>query len=157
MPVWRMLGGGFTRSLCPDASFHFCATPAETSDRVRRFADRGFTAVKFGWEPMGRDAASDVASVREARAGLGPDLDLMIGAGLVYDAKTSLQRARGFELDNVLWFEEPPAPDDYPGYAKLSAACPLRIAAGEEESERRTFLRHRQSRSPMPWPSSHSA
>ena len=31
-------------------------------------------------------------------------------------------------------------PDDYIGYAKLSAATPLRIAAGEEESERRSFL-----------------
>src|SRR5439155_6229012 len=36
--------------------------------------------------------------------------------------------------------EEPLAPDDYVGYAKLTAASPLRIAAGEEESERRSFL-----------------
>ena len=31
-------------------------------------------------------------------------------------------------------------PDDYEGYAKLSAATSLRIAAGEEESERKSFL-----------------
>ena len=31
-------------------------------------------------------------------------------------------------------------PDDYEGYAQLSAATRLRIAAGEEESERRSFL-----------------
>ena len=49
----------------------FGATPAETGERARRFADQGFTAVKFGWDPMGQDAGTDVALVREARAGLG--------------------------------------------------------------------------------------
>ena len=140
LPVWKLLGGGFTESLRPYASSLFGATPAETGERARRFADQGFTAVKFGWDPMGKDAKTDVALVREARAGLGPDLDLMIDAGLVYDAKTAIQRARAFEQYDPFWFEEPLLPDDYEGYAKLSAATSLRIAAGEEESERKSFL-----------------
>jgi L-alanine-DL-glutamate epimerase-like enolase superfamily enzyme len=140
LPVWRLLGGGFTSSLRPYASSLFGATPAETGERARRFVDQGFTAVKFGWDPMGKDARTDVALVREARRGLGPEPDLMIDAGLAYDAKTALQRARAFEEYDPFWFEEPLAPDDYEGYAKLSAASPLRIAAGEEESERRSFL-----------------
>jgi L-alanine-DL-glutamate epimerase-like enolase superfamily enzyme len=140
MPIWKLLGGGFTRSLRPYASSLFGATPAETGDRARRFAAQGFTAIKFGWDPMGKDAKTDLALVREARAGLGPDLDLMIDAGLVYDAKTAIQRARAFEEFNPFWFEEPLMPDDYEGYGRLSAATSLRIAAGEEESERRSFL-----------------
>ncbi len=139
-PIWRLLGGGFTQSLRPYASSLFGATPEETGDRARRFADQGFTAVKFGWDPMGKDARTDVALVREARRGLGPDLDLMIDAGLVYDAKTAIQRAKAFEQYDPFWFEEPLLPDDYEGYAKLSAASTLRIAAGEEESERKSFL-----------------
>ena len=113
---------------------------AETGDRARRFADQGFTAVKFGWDPMGQDRETDIALVREARAGLGPTNDLMIDAGLVYDAKTAIQRARSFEQYDPFWFEEPLLPDDYEGYAKLAAATSLRIAAGEEESERKSFL-----------------
>ncbi len=140
LPIWRLLGGGFRQELRPYASTLFGATPAETGDRARRFADQGFTAVKFGWDPMGKDAETDVALVREARAGLGDRLDLMIDAGLVYDAKTAIQRARAFEQYNPFWFEEPLLPDDYEGYAKLSAATSLRIAAGEEESERKSFL-----------------
>lgn len=140
MPVWKLLGGGFTKSLRPYASSLFGATPAETGDRARRFADQGFTAVKFGWDPMGQDAKTDVALVREARKGLGPDRDLMIDAGLVYDAKTAIQRAKAFEQYDPFWFEEPLMPDDYLGYAKLSAATSLRIAAGEEESERKSFI-----------------
>ena len=31
-------------------------------------------------------------------------------------------------------------PDDYQGYAKLTASTSLRIAAGEEESERKSFV-----------------
>ena len=140
LPVWRLLGGGFTQSLRPYASSLFGASPAETGERARRFAQAGFTAVKFGWDPMGQDARTDVALVREARQGLGPDLDLMIDAGLVFDAKTAIQRAQAFEEFNLFWFEEPLQPDDYEGYAKLSAATSLRIAAGEEESERKSFL-----------------
>ncbi|WZP00037.1 mandelate racemase/muconate lactonizing enzyme family protein [Isosphaeraceae bacterium EP7] len=139
MPVWKVLGGGFTKSLRPYASTLFGATPEETGERARKFAGMGFSAVKFGWAPMGKDAKTDVALIREARAGLGDDLDLMIDAGLVYDAKTAIQRAKAFEQYNPFWFEEPLAPDDYEGYAKLSAASSLRIAAGEEESERKSF------------------
>lgn len=140
MPIWKLLGGGFAKSLRPYASSLFGATPKETGERARRFAAQGFTAVKFGWDPMGKDARTDVALVREARNGLGPDIDLMIDAGLVYDAKTAIQRARAFEQYDPFWFEEPLLPDDYDGYAKLSAASTLRIAAGEEESERKSFL-----------------
>ena len=140
LPVWRLLGGGFTKSLRPYASTLFGATPDETRERGRRFVDQGFTAVKFGWDPMGQSEALDIALVREARKGLGDEADLMIDAGLCYDAKTAIQRARAFEPFRPYWFEEPLLPDDYEGYAKLSAASPLRIAAGEEESERKSFL-----------------
>jgi L-rhamnonate dehydratase len=140
LPVWRLLGGGFTRSLRPYASSLFGATPQETGERARRFVGQGFTAVKFGWDPMGQDEATDIALVREARKGLGDEADLMIDAGLCYDAKTAIQRARAFEPYRPFWFEEPLLPDDYQGYAKLAAASPLRIAAGEEESERKSFL-----------------
>jgi L-rhamnonate dehydratase len=140
LPVWKLLGGGFHQRIRPYASALFGATPQETGERARRFRDRGFTAVKFGWDPMGQDEKTDIALVREARKGLGDDGDLMIDAGLVWDAKTAIQRARAFSEYNIFWLEEPLLPDDYLGYAKLSAASPLRIAAGEEESERKSFL-----------------
>ena len=139
-PIWKLLGGGFHRRIRAYASSLFGRTPAETADRARRFRDRGFTAVKFGWDPMGQDEQTDIALVREARRGLGPDADLMIDAGLVWDAKTALQRARAFSEFNIFWLEEPLLPDDYEGYRKLSEATEVRIAAGEEESNRLSFL-----------------
>jgi L-rhamnonate dehydratase len=140
-PVWKLLGGGFhDKKIRAYASSLFGATPEETGLRARRFRDRGFTAVKFGWDPLGRDEKTDIALVREARKGLGDEPDLMIDAGLVWDAKTAIQRARAFSEQRIFWLEEPLLPDDYAGYAKLSRATDVRIAAGEEESERRSFV-----------------
>ncbi len=139
-PVWKLLGGGFHKRIHAYASSLFGATPAETGERARRFRDRGFTAVKFGWDPMGRDEQTDIALVREGRKGLGDDADLMIDAGLVWDAKTAIQRARAFSEYKIYWLEEPLMPDDYEGYRKLSEATEVRIAAGEEESNRQSFL-----------------
>jgi L-rhamnonate dehydratase len=141
LPVWKLLGGGFRKKIRCYASSLFGATPQETGERARRFADCGFSAVKFGWAPMGQDAAADVALVSEARKGLGDNPDLLIDAGLVWDAKTAIQRVRAFSDFNIFWLEEPLAPGDYRGYRKLSSATEVRIAAGEEESGRDTFLR----------------
>jgi L-alanine-DL-glutamate epimerase-like enolase superfamily enzyme len=140
LPVWKLLGGGFHKKIRAYASTLFGATPQETGERARRFRDAGFSAVKFGWEPMGDDEKQDIALVREARKGLGDAADLMIDAGLVWDAKTAIQRARAFSDYNIFWLEEPLMPDDYAGYRKLSEAVDTRIAAGEEESSRKTFI-----------------
>ena len=140
MPVWKLLGGGFHKKLRCYASSLFGPTPQATHELARRFRDQGFQAVKFGWDPMGRDAQTDIALVCQGRKGLGDDADLLIDAGLVWDAKTALQRARAFEEFNIFWLEEPLRPDDYEGYRKLSEATSIRIAAGEEESNRLSYL-----------------
>ena len=139
-PVWKLLGGGFHQRIRPYASSLFGATPEETGARARRFRDRGFSAVKFGWDPMGQDEKTDIALVREARKGLGDDIDLMIDAGLAWDAKTAIQRARSFSGYNIFWLEEPLQGDDYTGYRKLAEATHIRIAAGEQESNRLSFI-----------------
>ncbi|MBM3736706.1 MAG: mandelate racemase/muconate lactonizing enzyme family protein [Acidobacteria bacterium] len=140
LPVWKLLGGGFHQRIRCYASSLFGSTPEQTGELARRFRDQGFNAVKFGWAPMGQDERTDRALVREARRGLGDDADLLIDAGLVWDAKTAIQRARAFEEQRIFWLEEPLRPDDYEGYAKLSAAVDTRIAAGESESGRAMFL-----------------
>lgn len=140
LPIWRLLGGGFHERIRAYASSLFGATPTATRELAIRYREAGFTAVKFGWEPMGRDAATDVDLVRQARAGLGAETDLMIDAGLAWDTKTAIRRARAFEEFDLLWLEEPLAPDNYAGYRRLSEATDIPIAAGEEESEHRSYL-----------------
>jgi L-alanine-DL-glutamate epimerase-like enolase superfamily enzyme len=140
LPVWKLLGGGFHQKVRCYASTLFGPTPQATGDIGRRLRDQGFTAVKFGWDPMGQDRETDRALVREARKGLGSGPDLLIDAGLVWDSKTALQRANEFAEHDIFWLEEPLRPDDYDGYRKLAESTPVRIAAGEEESNRQSFL-----------------
>jgi len=140
LPVWKLLGGGFHQKVRCYASSLFGETPAKTGELARRYRDQGFNAVKFGWAPMGQDEKTDIVLVREARKGLGDDADLCIDAGLVWDSKTALQRARAFSEYKIFWLEEPLRPDDYEGYRRLAEATDVRIAAGEEESSRQTFI-----------------
>ena len=139
-PIWKLLGGGFHEKMRVYASSLFRSTPQKTAKRARQFRDQGFTAVEFGWAPMGRNRDTDIGLVREARKALGHGVDLMIDAGMCWDAKTAIQRAAQFAEYEISWLKEPLRPDDYEGYRKLSAATSIPITAGEEESERRSFL-----------------
>jgi L-rhamnonate dehydratase len=138
-PIHVLLGASYHRRVRAYASSLWGPTPEATRDLAIRFRDEGFTAAKFGWAPMGPDEALDVALVKAARQGLGAEADLMVDAGCVWDAKTAIRRARRFAGENVFWLEEPLPPDDLDGYARLSAAVDVRIAAGEEESGRHAY------------------
>lgn len=132
-PVYKLLGGGFRKRFRAYASILFGDTPGETEKIGRDLVKQGFRAVKFGWGPMGQSEASDIAHVKAARTGLGPDAELMVDAGLCWDTATAIRRARQFEPFNLTWLEEPLHPDNVEGYARLCASNPpMRIAAGEE-------------------------
>src|SRR5436309_4735903 len=131
-PVYQLLAGGFRKKFRAYASILFGDTPAETERIGRDLAGQGYKAVKFGWGPMGQSEQSDIAHVRAARKGLGPNVELMIDAGLCWDTATAIRRAKQFEEFNPTWLEEPLHPDNIQGYARLSAQSPVRIAAGEQ-------------------------
>src|SRR5205085_1787218 len=85
-----LVGGGFRKSFRAYASILFGDTPAETERIGRDLAGQGYRAVKFGWGPMGQSEESDLAHVRAARQGVGPDVELMVDAGLCWDASTAV-------------------------------------------------------------------
>ncbi|HEY6336010.1 MAG TPA: mandelate racemase/muconate lactonizing enzyme family protein [Alphaproteobacteria bacterium] len=132
-PVYKLLGGALREKMRVYSSNMFQFTPEATAERAKRAIDTGHSAVKFGWEPFGRDPKADCRFLDAIRKAIGGDNDLMLDVGLVWDAKTTIQRAELFKGYNLFWIEEPLHPDDYQGYAKVSAACTQKIAAGEEE------------------------
>lgn len=141
VPVYRLLGGPFRKRFRAYCSILFGDSPAQTGELGRMFAGEGFTAVKFGWGPMGEDEESDISLVREARRGVGDGVDVLIDAGQVWDWKTALKRARQFAEFRPFWLEEPLHPSDLRGYAKLAAESPVPIAAGEAEARLDAFER----------------
>ena len=132
-PVYRLFGAARHR-VRAYASVLFQNTPSETHDLAARLAARGFTAMKFGWGPMGQSEASDIAHVREARRGAGDNVDLMIDAGQPWDWRTALRRTRQFAEYRPFWLEEPLHPEDIAGYSKLTAVSEIPIAGAESES-----------------------
>lgn len=140
-PIYRLLGGPFQTRFRAYSSVLFGDTPQATYDAARRWADRGFTAVKFGWGPMGRDEQLDIALVREARRGLGDSIDLLVDAGECFDARTAIRRAQQFAEYKPYWLEEMLHPEDLDGYRALAAVSPTPIAAGETASRLDEFLR----------------
>jgi len=140
-PVWKLLGGRYRDRLRVYSSNMFQFTPEETADRLLAAKDEGFTAAKFGWEPFGKDPKTDCRYLDALRKAAGDDFDIMLDVGLLWDATTTVQRARLFEPYNLAWIEEPVHPDDLAGYRRISENIVQRLAAGEEESTLRGFQR----------------
>ena len=138
LPVWKLLGGGFQKKIRCYASSLFGATPRKTGELARRIRDRGFDAVKFGWAPMGKDAKTDVDLVRQARRGLGDDADLMIDAGLVWDARTAIQRAKAFADFNSSGSRNRSRPTT----TKATRNSPRRVPSTSPPASRRAGARH---------------
>ena len=137
-PIHRLLGGKQHDRIRGYASILFGKDGAETCDIARRWRAAGYTAVKFGWEPMGQSEAVDIDLVRGAREGLGDGM-LLIDAGCVWDARTALRRAHAFAQYQPEWLEEPLRQDDIEGYVWLRDRSPIPIAAGEGECGRESF------------------
>jgi L-alanine-DL-glutamate epimerase-like enolase superfamily enzyme len=139
-PVSRLLGGPHQPSVRAYASTLMPETPEETGEAVAGLVERGFTAIKLGWGPWGRDPKLDVALAKAARLAAGDDVDLLFDIGLGWpDADHAIEMVRRLEEYRPFWIEEPLMPDDVDGYAKLADAVETRIAAGEEDSTRWGF------------------
>lgn len=133
-PVHTLLGAAFRSSIRVYASTLFTEDPGEMTEVGQRYVSRGFTAVKFGWGPMGRSLASDVELVETARRAIGDNVDLLIDAGCVFKARDAIQRVHAFAPYHPFWFEEALEGNDLDGYRRLShAAGDIRIATGEQE------------------------
>lgn len=132
-PVSELLGGRRLDRIPVYAS----EVMPETTDDVRRIAERaveaGYSALKLGWGPLGRDIAFDEQLVRTARETLGPDRTLMLDGGRAYTVKRALELLRLVEEHRLYWFEEALQPDDLEGYRRLAGRTDVRIAAGEAD------------------------
>src|ERR1700730_12354616 len=139
-PVYELLGGAKRDRVRAYASRLMPNTPQETSEAVSALVDQGFTAIKLGWGPLGKDPKNDVKLAAAAKDAAG-DVEILIDAGLGYvaNAKVAIEVAREFEQIGIFWLEEPFEPDEYEDYAELADAVDIRIAAGEQDATRWGF------------------
>jgi L-alanine-DL-glutamate epimerase-like enolase superfamily enzyme len=140
-PVHKLLGGSYTDKVRPYASALMPDSKDEVKKMVEAYASQGFTAIKFGWGPLGYDVHLDIELVKAARKAAGDKVELMIDIGKRYRLKQAMYVAKALEELHVYWLEEPLPAEDLEGYKKLVESTTLRIATGEEESGRRAFGR----------------
>ena len=75
--------------------------------------------------------AEDVERIRAVRAHIGPDAPFAIDANYSMTRDQAISLANAVKDQNLLWFEEPIIPDDYPGYKVIGDATGVPMAQGE--------------------------
>lgn len=135
-PVHRVLGSyGRTRLKVYASSLLFKPTDVLVRE-AEELASQGYDAIKL---KVGQGIETDISNVRQIRAALGDRVLLMADANCAFDTLGALQLGRLMEAEGVYWFEEPVAPENLDGYAKLAQALDMPVAGGESEFTRWAF------------------
>jgi galactonate dehydratase len=123
VPLWEILGGKIRDEIR-------CYAHAHTADRAQELVDQGYTALKGG------GVKQPLKGIREMREAVGPDIDLMVdihGPPWLTTAD-AIRMGQALEEFNLLFYEDPVAPENIEGIARVRDAVNLPIAAGERHS-----------------------
>ncbi|HUC61020.1 MAG TPA: mandelate racemase/muconate lactonizing enzyme family protein [Alphaproteobacteria bacterium] len=122
-PVWNLLGGRVRERV---RIYSHAATP----EVALALKARGITAVKTGGV---RDPLRKVAAIREA---VGLEMDLMVDLhGPPWmTPKDAILLGRALEPYQLLFVEDPVAPENLEGLARVAAGIALPVAAGERRA-----------------------
>ena len=143
LPLHRLLGavrdevplygsGGFT-------TYDHHTLAGQLTDWV---VDGGFKRVKIKiGEAWGTRADRDLERVRQARAVVGPDVELYVDANGAYGAKQAIRLAGPLSEQGVTWFEEPVSSDDLVGLREIRDHVEADVTAGEYGSDLTYFQR----------------
>ena len=123
LPVWNLLGGRLRDRIRLYAHAH-------TPERALELVERGFDGLKTG------GVSEPLAKVRAMRDAVGPDVDLMVdihGPPWLTTAD-AIRMGQALEEYDLLFYEDPVAPEDVNALAKVAAHVNLPIAAGERHA-----------------------
>ncbi len=138
-PVYKLLGGQARPSLQAYANGWYggCRTPQDFAARARAVAARGYSALKFdpfgtAWKNLVPQAEAEALAIIDAVAGaVGPAIGLIVefhGRLATPDAIRFIHKLGAY---NVLFCEEPVAPENVELLREVKAATNCRIATGE--------------------------
>jgi L-alanine-DL-glutamate epimerase-like enolase superfamily enzyme len=129
LPLWKLLGGHAPRVTTYAGGIDLDLPLDQLLAQTDRNLERGFQAIKM---KVGRPSLSeDVERVRAMRDHLGDDFPLMVDANMKWTVDQAIRAARAFRAYDLTWLEEPIAPDDMAGHARVVAEGGLPVAAGE--------------------------
>ncbi|ANN69963.1 mandelate racemase/muconate lactonizing enzyme family protein [Bordetella bronchialis] len=124
LPVHALIGPVRTRDIPVYASLLPYRDPALAARFAARAVDQGYRYVKLH--------ERDVASVRESRAAIGPDIGLMVDLNCPFDLRQAERFAHDVADYKPMWLEEPLFPvDDFTAMAELARCIETPLAMGE--------------------------
>lgn len=140
-PLYELFGGLKHEKLVANASAHVNKKgEAACVAEVAGFFEAGFRSCKLGFAKKGEsniggDPDTDVHFVKELRAALGDEAEILIdiGNGVRWDVDTSISVGRRMQEYRIGWYEEPLYPTDDAGYMRMREETTLTIASGERE------------------------
>ena len=103
-------------------------TPQALRDEARRVSAAGYRAAKL---KLGASLAEDLARVRAAREGLGPDVALRGDANGAWNERTAREACDALAPFGLAYVEQPLPAGEIDGMARLRRDAPVRIAADE--------------------------
>ena len=120
-PVWQLLGGAIRETVPVYGHAH-------TAEEARALIDLGISAIKTPF--TGIVDLDRVAMLREA---IGPDIDLAVDAhGPSWmSAADAILIGRELEAFDLLFYEDPVAPENLDAFARVRDAVAIPLAAGE--------------------------
>jgi hypothetical protein len=126
VPVTALLGPVVHEALPVYASLTWLGTADRVCRDAERALDAGIRAVKLH--------EANVDLILEVRERLGPGVPLMVDASARFDEAGAITAAERLAAADLVWFEEPVYPQsDHAALARVRAAAPMPIAAGENE------------------------
>jgi L-alanine-DL-glutamate epimerase-like enolase superfamily enzyme len=137
LPLWKMLGGTTNQVPVYAGGIDLEFTDDELIHQAEIFMAQGFRAIKM---KVGRsELKEDLKRVAAMRQLLGPDFPLMVDANMAWTVEQAIEAARELKQYDLHWLEEPTAPDDFPGHARIASGGCIPIAAGENLHTEREF------------------
>lgn len=143
VPVWQLLGGKHRDKIRAYGTFIPSEIKADNVRRVEELIGQGFTTLKFGGGPLGKDPEMDyqiIRTVANTARGINPSAEIAIDLATAWKtAGHTISMAKRLEEFNLLWIEEPVADDTLANYRRISQNTTQQLAGGETLTTRYEF------------------
>lgn len=130
-PVWKVLGSYCGKVPVYGSGGWLSYSDEELIDEVRKYKERGFTAVKI--KVGSKDWKLDLERLKKVRAEVGKDIGIMMDANQGMDISSALQLSLAAGKLDIRWFEEPLMHTDFDGFQALKQQAGMSLAMGERE------------------------
>jgi L-talarate/galactarate dehydratase len=131
-PLYKLLGGLREQVPAYASGALMRTTPIDRiAPAAAALVEKGYKQIKTQMAIGGLSDAQEIERIRLIRKTVGPDIALMVDINQRWRAHEAISIGRRIEDIGLAWLEDPIAPTDYQGLAKVADALATPVCAGE--------------------------